>query len=67
MTNTQPEPDLSEQISSLIKDPELIKKAADAAAESTANYIRKHPYQAIAITLGVGFAIGVFLTKRKQS
>lgn len=67
MTHTKLEPDLSEQISSLLQDPEMIKKAADAAAESVADYIRKHPYQAIAITLGVGFAVGVFLTKRKQS
>ena len=66
MTQEKPNEDLSEQLSSLFNDPEAIKKAAEATAETVAEYIRKHPYTSIGITLGAGFALGMILGKKNK-
>jgi len=51
----------------LLNDPEAIKAAAEKAADSVAEYIRKHPYQTVGMAFGAGLLAGLFLSKRKNS
>lgn len=47
---------------------ELCEQARDkvaAGAKVTDKAIRKHPYESVAIALGVGVLVGVFLGRRK--
>jgi ElaB/YqjD/DUF883 family membrane-anchored ribosome-binding protein len=72
MTNPKSPENLSETISAalegagnLLNDPEAIKEAAGKAADTVADYIRKHPYQTVGIAFAAGLLAGVFLTNKK--
>ena len=58
---------LEETAEEILSDPEAIKEAAAKAADSVAEYIRKHPYQTIGAALAIGVLAGVFISKRKSS
>ena len=50
----------------LFNDPESIKIAAEKAAETVAEYIRKQPFQTVAVTFGVGLLAGLLLSKKNK-
>jgi ElaB/YqjD/DUF883 family membrane-anchored ribosome-binding protein len=72
MNSKKPDEALSDKISAALEgaqeylsDPEAIKEAASNAAESVAEYIRKHPYQTVGAAFAVGLLAGLYLNKRK--
>jgi ElaB/YqjD/DUF883 family membrane-anchored ribosome-binding protein len=74
MTDPKSSEKLSESISAalegagdLLNNPEAIKEAAAKAADTVAEYIRKHPYQTVGVAFGAGILAGLFLSKRKDS
>jgi ElaB/YqjD/DUF883 family membrane-anchored ribosome-binding protein len=48
-----------------LSDPEAIKEAAANAADLAADYIRKHPFQAIGVSFAAGILAGLFINQRK--
>ena len=48
-----------------LSDPEAIKQAAEGAADIAAEYIRKHPFQAVGVSFAAGLLAGLFINKRK--
>jgi ElaB/YqjD/DUF883 family membrane-anchored ribosome-binding protein len=51
----------------ILNDPEAIKEAAGKAADTVADYIRKHPYQTVGTAFAVGLLAGLFFSKRNNS
>ena len=48
----------------LVKAEEAIALRAKQAATATDDYVRQHPWESIGIGAGIGFLIGLLLTRR---
>ena len=57
---------LGEQISAILKDPDVIKGAASKSADIAADYIRERPIQTLAVAFAAGLIAGMYLGKKRS-